>query len=200
VKLFMVGASPFARKVRVLAAERGLAGDIELVVANPHQRPPELVAANPLSKVPTLVADDGAVHIDSFPICIYLDTLGEGEALVLREGPDRFPVLQRYALAHGVMEASVTRRMESMLAVEPDRVAWMDRQLQRTIRVLDRFEATIGEMSAENTIDALTLGCALSYLDFRFPQDEWRAARPRLAAWHQKICERPSMRTTEFHA
>jgi glutathione S-transferase len=200
VKLYMVGASPFARKVRVLAAERGILDDIEIVIANPHERPPELVAINPLSKVPTLVDDDGTAHVDSLPICIYLDTLGGREALVLRDGPDRFPVLQRHAFAHGVMEASVTRRVESLRAVEADRAAWMDRQLQSTNRTLDRFEQTADDLTDSATIDALTLACALSYLDFRFPQDEWRASRPRLADWHAAISERPSLRATEFYA
>ncbi len=48
----MNDASPFARKVRVAAAERGLDRGIELVRLNPHERGAELVAANPLSKVP----------------------------------------------------------------------------------------------------------------------------------------------------
>lgn len=196
----MVGASPYARKVRVLAAERGLLDDIEIVVANPHERPPELVAANPLSKVPTLVADDGTVHVDSLPICLYLDTLGDGEPLVLRDGDDRFPVLQRHALAHGVLDCSVTRRMESQRAAEPDRLAWMDRQAKATARVLDRFEQTIGDWSGTLAIDTLTLACALGYLDFRFPQDDWRAARPGLSDWHAEFSQRPSMRATEFHA
>jgi glutathione S-transferase len=198
VKLFMVGASPYARKVLVFATERGLCDRIELVKANPHERPPELVEANPLSKVPTLVADDGSVHVDSLAICLYLDTLGDAAPLAPLEGPDRWTVMQGHALANGILDAAVTRRMESLRAAEPDRLAWMDRQHQTIIRVLDRVEAQIGRFGDEPRLDTITLACALSYLDFRFPDDGWRKWRPRLVEWHARFEQRPSMQSTSF--
>ena len=198
MKLFMVGASPYARKVRVAAAERGVEDRIELVTANPHERPAELVSANPLSKVPTLVAEDGSVHVDSLAICLYLDTVGERPPLMPLDGPDRWPVLQRHMLAHGIMDCSVTRRMESLRAREPDREAWMNRQLQTTRRVLDRFEAIVDQLGDAPSLDLVTLACALSYLDFRFADDDWRNGRPKLSAWHASFERRPSMQGSAF--
>lgn len=198
LKLFMVGASPYARKVMVFAAERGLYDRIEPVIANPHQRPAALVDANPLSKVPTLVADDGSVHIDSLAICLYLDTLGDEPPLVPPTGPDRWAVLQQHALAHGIIDCSVIRRMEGQLAAEPDRVAWMQRQFLTAGRVLDRFEDTIAMIASAVALDTITLACALSYLDFRFPADNWRKNRPKLAAWQDEFERRPSMQQTQF--
>ena len=197
MKLFMVGASPYARKVLVFATERGLRDRIEPVIANPHERPPELVEANPLSKVPTLIADDGSVHVDSLAICFYLDTLGDAPPLALLEGPDRWPVMQGHAFANGIMDAAVTRRMESLRAAEPDRLAWMERQHKTITRVLDRFEAT-DRLSDEPRLDTITLACALSYLDFRFADDPWRHGRPLLADWHARFEERPSMQQSRF--
>jgi glutathione S-transferase len=198
VKLLMTGASPYARKVLVLAWERGLREQIELVVVNPHERPAELVAANPLSKVPTLIADDGSVHVDSFAICLYLDTLGNHPPLALPDGPDRWSVLQRHALANGILDCSVSRRVESLKAPEPDRLAWMERQAQTADRVLDRFESQVAELGTRIALDTITLACALSYLDFRFAADDWRVGRPRLAAWHTEFEKRPSMQATRF--
>lgn len=198
MKLLMVGASPYARVVRSLAAERGLHEQIEVVISNPHIRPPELVAANPLSKVPTLIADDGTAHADSFAICLYLDTLGETPPIVLREGPERWPTLQRFVLANGVMDCTVIRRVESLMAVEPDRVAWMERQLQTTWRALDRFEETLPSFENHVAVDTIGVACALSYLDFRFPENEWRENRPGLARWLEEFDKRPSMQMTEY--
>ena len=198
MKLFMVGASPYARKVLVLASERGLRDRIEPVIANPHERPAELVNANPLSKVPTLIDDDGSVHVDSLAICLYLDTLGDVPPLAPLDGSDRWPVLQRHALAHGVMDSAVTRRMESLRAAVPDRLAWMERQLKTITRVLDRFEALSHRLSDNAQLDTITLACALSYLDFRFPDDRWRNGRSRLADWHARFEQRPSMQLTSF--
>lgn len=198
MKLFMVGASPYARKVRAVAAERGVLDRIEPVIGNPHERPPALVAANPLSKVPTLIADDGSVHVDSLAICMYLDTLGDASPLVPLAGDDRWPVMQRHALAHGIMDCSVTRRMESLLTPEPDRLGWMDKQFKTTARVLDWFERAVDSFAQSVAIDTLTLACALSYVDFRLASDDWRAGRPRLAAWHAAFEKRPSMQQTKF--
>jgi len=200
MKLFMAGASPYVRKVRALAVERGLHDRLELIAENPHTRPAELVAANPLSKVPTLIADDGVVHVDSLAICLYLDTLGDKPPLIPLSGPNRWLVAQRHALANGVLDCSVTRRMESQLAPVPDRVAWLERQVQTTARALGRFESTIADFGDTVAVDTLTLACALSYLDFRFPDDAWRASYPRLTAWHAEFDTRPSMQLTQYKA
>jgi glutathione S-transferase len=46
-------------------------------------------------------------------------------------------------------------------------------------------------------IGHIALGCALSYIDFRFVGDAWRNEHPKLAAWHARIAARPSFRLTE---
>ena len=198
MQLFMVGASPYARKVLALAVERGIRELIEIVIENPHKRPAALLAANPLSKVPTLVTKEGGVHIDSLAICSFLDTMGGGPPSIPVEGSHRWSVLRRHALAHGVLDCSVSRRVDSLLAPEYDRLAGMERQRQTTIRVLDHFEIEIDGFADGVELDAITLACALSYLDFRFPEDEWRLGRPRLTTWHAEFERRPSMQQTAF--
>lgn len=74
MKLFYAVASPFARKVRVLIAEKQIAS-IEEIHVSPFDLPPELVTANPLSKVPSLLLQDGTVVYDSPVICEYLDSI-----------------------------------------------------------------------------------------------------------------------------
>ncbi len=198
MKLFMVGASPFVRKVRAAAVQVGVDDRIELQIANPHQRPAELVAANPLSKVPTLVDEAGGVHTDSYAICDYLDSLGSAPKLIPLNGDSRQTVLFRHALAHGIMECAVIRRVESLKAVETDRTEWMQRQRRTIERVLDRFE-TDDALDGPPTLDRLTLGAALGFLDFRFPDDGWRDGRPRLTAWLTAFERIPAMaKTTPF--
>jgi len=196
MRLYMSEASPFARKVRISAIERGLDAGIERVLVNPHDRAPDLVAANPLSKIPTLVADDGSAYCDSLAICIYLDTLGHAPPLVPLGGAYGMAVLQRHVQADGILTAAVTRRGESLRSAVPDRIEWMERQRQTVYRVLDRFEQTIDALGDVLAIDAITLGCALGYLDFRFPEDGWRAGRPRLAGWLAAFETRQSMAAT----
>ncbi len=80
MKLFFSPASPYVRKVTVLALETGLDARIERVVTttSPVQRDPGLGAENPRGKVPTLITDDGQVLYDSRVVCEYLDSLHHG--------------------------------------------------------------------------------------------------------------------------
>ena len=48
------------------------------------------------------------------------------------------------------------------------------------------------------TIGHVAIGCALSYLDFRFPDLNWRDVSPEAAAWHKVFAQRPSMVATEI--
>jgi len=43
------------------------------------------------------------------------------------------------------------------------------------------------------TIGHIGVGVALSYLDFRFEDLQWRAGHRRLAAWHATFNARPSV-------
>lgn len=196
MQLFMVGASPYARKVRASAEFVGLGDTLEIKTANPHTCPPELVEKNPLSKVPTLVTEDGEVIFDSFCICEYLDQRGGPNALLPADGRSRRDTLQRHALAHGVMDCAVTRRLEGLRRKDPDRDAWVDRQIGTIGRVLDYFEAS-GALDGPMTLDRITLAAALEFLDFRFPDDGWRADRPRLTAWLKLVSARPEMVKTQ---
>jgi glutathione S-transferase len=43
----------------------------------------------------------------------------------------------------------------------------------------------------------IAVGCALGYLDFRFPQIEWRTPHPNLAKLYDKLMMRPSFMETK---
>lgn len=73
MKLYWAPASPYARKARMVIAERELGSLVEEIIVPPYDDPPELIAANPLGKVPALLTDDGLTLFDSPVICAYLD-------------------------------------------------------------------------------------------------------------------------------
>jgi glutathione S-transferase len=67
-------------------------------------------------------------------------------------------------------------------------------------RALDVLEAEAGTLRDEPaTIGEIAVGCALGWLDFRLPEDDWRMARPDLAAWYETFAARPSMQATVPH-
>ena len=75
MQLIYAAASPFARKVRVLAAETGLLDRIELLdtAVLPTTLNERVNALNPLGKIPVLLSDDGEALYDSRVICEYLE-------------------------------------------------------------------------------------------------------------------------------
>ena len=191
-------ASPFVRKVMAVAIETGLAERIEPVKSVPSPVAPvaELNADNPLGKVPCLVTNDGVALYDSRVICEYLDSLHHGPKLFPPSGAARWTALRRQALGDGIMDAAVLTRYETFTRPEEARWdAWIDSQKQKFRRGLDALEA---ESTSLDVVDVgtLAIACALGYLDFRFADKNWRARRPRLAAWFEQFAKRPSIATT----
>lgn len=179
MKLHYSAASPFVRKVSVVALHHGLA--LDRVDTNPHASPPHLLADNPLSKVPALVLDDGTSLPDSPLICEYLDSIGTAAKLYPSTGAARWAALRLAALADGVLTAAVLRRGLSLQPAEEARSAMMERQKAAIARTLDQLEQEA--LPGALNIGVIGLVCALGYLDFRFPDDGWRTNRPALAAF-----------------
>jgi glutathione S-transferase len=67
----------------------------------------------------------------------------------------------------------------------------VDGQMGKVRRSLDVLE----KETLADTLDigTISVACALGYLDFRYPDEGWRDARPKLAAWYERFAARPSM-------
>lgn len=195
MKLHHSPASPFVRKCMAVAIARGIEGRIELVGTNPHVSPPELLRDNPLSKIPCLVTDDGLAVYDSRVICEYLDTIGEAPSLFPTSGTHRWLRVQTmHALADGILDAAVARRMRFGKPVDEARAAFLARQKAAVERGLDALEAAPPQGLAD--IGAIAVACALGYQDFRFADEPWRATRPKLAAWFEAASQLPPLART----
>ena len=194
MKLFYSKTSPFVRKVLASAITRNLDAQIELVPVNPHASPPELIAHNPLSKIPCLVTDDGYALFDSTVICEYLDEISEFLPLFPPPGSARWRALKLQALGDGILDAAVLRRWERQRPSEPARAAVIARQGEVIARALDLLEADLPANHLD--IGTITIACALGYLDFRTPEEDWRARRPKLAGWMAHISEYEGLKRT----
>jgi glutathione S-transferase len=199
MKLRTNRASPFARKARMLAREAGLAGRVEEIeIAVSPVAPNETLARdNPLVKIPALVTDAGETLYDSAVICEYLDTLHAGRKLFPVAGPQRFTALRRQALTDGILEAAVLCRYE--VAVRPEALRWndwIDGQKRKIRGGLDALEGEVVTWGDEFDIGQIGAACVCGYLDFRFADLNWRAGRPKLAAWFERAARRPSVRET----
>ena len=134
MKLHSNPASPYGRKVKVVAHETGLFPRLSIHNLQTSAVGPDLalVADNPLGKIPCLVLDNGGALYDSRVICEYLDTLHQGARLFPAGGAERWEALRLQALADGIMDAALLTRYETFLRPEALRwTAWVDGQLDK---------------------------------------------------------------------
>jgi glutathione S-transferase len=191
-------ASPYVRKVMVVAIETGQESDLDLTPRKVSPVAPlgEVNRDNPLGKVPCLVTDDGQALFDSRVICEYLDSRHDRPKL-FPAGPARWPALRRQAQADGILDAGILARYETVLRPEERRWPdWIEGQKAKIARALDALEGEAEGFGDAVDIGTIAVGCALGWLDFRYAKDDWRAGRPALAAWFERFAKRPSMAAT----
>ena len=197
MKLRHAAASPFVRKVMVVAHEHGLADRVELVptTVSPVQANESLAPENPLMKVPSLTTDDGQVLFDSPVICEYLDSLAGGGKLFPASGAARWNALRQQALGDGILDALILCRYETTRPEDRRWAGWTDGQMKKAHQGLAAIEGE--DLAGPRTIGHVTIGCMLGYLDFRFPDDGWRNRHPKLAGWYEQASRLPSMQATK---
>ena len=203
MKLFCSLPSPFARKARSLAAEKGL--ELELVEVDVLDPASPVAALNPLRKVPCLVTDDGEAWFDSPVICEWLDAQ-PGPRLLPEDFAARMRVKRLEALADGLLDAAVLVRLESVWpgrTPEQRSTAWMDWQWLKIDGAVGELERHLAARATEGvppmffegagvTLADLAVGSALEWIDFRLPHRPWRAQAPLLATWLARFSMRPT--------
>jgi glutathione S-transferase len=197
MRLHSTITSPYARKVWVVAHETGLISQIERLATNPHADE-YLRTDNPLCRVPTLILDDRSALFDSPVICEYFDSLHSGPKLFPPAGDERWTALRLQALGDGMLDASLSRRMETIRPASEQSSMWIARQIMAINAALDWLEARIQLLDGPIDIGQIAIGCALGYLDLRFPGEPWLKERTRIAKWNTVFQERPSMVATRY--
>lgn len=203
MKLHWSPRSPFVRKVMIVLHETRQLEQVELVRTPVAMGEPNLslVKDNPLIKLPTLVLDDGYALFDSAVICEYFaQQAGPAGLSLFPEDPqDRIRVLRQQALGDGFMDALLLFRQERNKSVARQTRAWLDSFALKTDATLAYLQSHVSEIETTGfDMGAITVGCALSYLDYRYADLRWRERAPALARWHAaQFAQRPSVMATE---
>ena len=189
--------SPYVRKVRIVLAEKRL--DYKLQIEDVWADVETVSDQSPLGKVPCLVLDGGEALFDSRVIVEYVDTLSPVGRLIPDKGRARAEVRTWEALADGLLDAAFLARMEATWVGRTDEQrspAWIARQRARIGQALVAMSSGLGERpwcdGNQFSLADIAVGCALGYLDFRFPDIDWRAAHPNLQRLAEKLAKRPS--------
>lgn len=197
MKLIGSTTSPYVRKVRIVMSEKKL--DYQFIEENVWAADTKMAQYNPLGKVPCLLMDGGEAVFDSRVIVEYLDTLSPVGKLIPSSGRERAEVKTWEALADGVLDAAVLARLEDTWtgrkATERSQ-AWVDRQMDKIDMSLKAMSQGLGDKAycsgIHLSLSDVATGCALGYLDFRFPHIDWRSAHPNLAKLADKLAKRAS--------
>lgn len=197
MKLLGSPTSPYVRKVRIVMAEKKL--DYQFVLEDVWSANTQMAQHNPLGKVPCLLMEGGEVIHDSRVIVEYLDTLSPVGKLIPTTGRERAEVKTWEALADGVLDAAILARMEQVWTLRADSQrcqAWIDRQLDKITNALKAMSQGLGDKphfhGVHMSLADVAVGCALGYLDFRFPAIDWRSPYPNLAKLAAKLEQRQS--------
>lgn len=195
MELIWAGASPYARKVMLVAEELGMAGTIKTTDGSGTPVAPNATTTsyNPLGKLPCLIPAGSPAIYDSRVICQYLIAQVEGQKM-LSEGASRWETLTLESLADGICDAAILIRYETVLRPEATRWSeWLDGQWGKIDRALDAAENRwTAHLAGPFDLGHAALGCALGYLDFRYGDRDWRNGRPNLTAWNEKFTSRAS--------
>jgi len=196
MKLIGALTSPYVRKVRIVMAEKKLDYQLELEDVWTSDA---ILKSNPLGKVPCLVMEGGEAVFDSRVIVDYLDTRSPVSRLIPESSRGRTEVRTWESLADGILDAAILARLEQTWAgrAEGERSqAWIDRQMRK----IDASLAAISTGLADKpyctgihlSLADIAVGCALGYLQFRFPAIDWRTDHKNLARLADKLEARQS--------
>lgn len=197
MKLIGSNSSPYVRKVRIVMAEKKL--DYVFATEDVWASQTTISEVNPLGKVPCLIMEGGEALFDSRVIVEYLDTLSPVGKLIPALGRERAEVKTWEALADGVLDAAILARLEATWGERSKAQrcpAWIERQLGKVQASVKAMGRGLGDKpfcaGIYLSLADVAVGVALGYLDFRFPQIDWRGENQNLAKLYDKLMLRAS--------
>jgi glutathione S-transferase len=190
--------SPYARKARIALAEKKI--EFQVVEQSPWEGDNPVHAYNPLGKVPVLVLDDGTALFDSRVIVEYIDSVSPVSRLIPEPVRQRIGVRRWEALADGVCDAAVMAVLERRRPAAQQNADWIARQqrkVQEGVAEMARELADKAWCNGEGySLADIATGCALGYLDLRYPELAWRTQFEHLGRHYDKLSERKSFADT----
>ncbi len=199
MKLVASKTSPYARKVRIVLAEKHL--DAEWVDENVWAPDTKVKLYNPLGKVPVLLLDDGTAIYDSRVIVEYLDSAVPVARLIPEGGRERAMVKRWEALGDGIADAGVAIFLERKRLAETQNQDWVVRQLGKIESGIAAAARELGDRKfchgESLTLADISLACALLWLEFRLPEVKWRETYTNLRAWVERMEARQEFINTQ---
>ena len=195
MECYVTNNSPYARKVRIVAFEKGLYDDVEWKTITREERG-DIQDFNPLGKVPVASLKTGDIVCDSPVICAYLDSLTSSRNLIPESKLKRWPVLTLEALGDGLGEAVIAVSQENQRPNENRSQSVVDRQTGKIMSALSVLDDAASDFNDPPLLGEIAVACALGYMEFRKIVPEWRETFANLERWYICILKRQSFTRT----
>ena len=197
LQLISATPSPYARKVRIALAEKGIA--FELLTEVPWNDTTSTPKFNPLEKLPVLILEDGSSVYESNYILQYLELKYPTPPMLPADVDGILAARKLEVLCDGVCDALVLTFFERMRA-EGASPEWMARQrrkidggVKEMARIVGKGDWAVGDRFSLGDIAAGTL---VGYMAVRFPELPWRTQYPNLAELSDRLEQRPSFKNS----
>ena len=200
-QLISATPSPYARKVRIALAEKGL--PFELLTEVPWHSTTSTPRYNPLEKLPVLLLPDGSNVYESSYILQYLELKYPWIPLLPDDIDGKLAARKLEVLCDGVCDAVVLTLFEKMRAGggSPE---WLARQRRKIDGGLAEMAKIVGsrQWATGNSFSLgdIAVGTAVAYLSVRFQELPWRTLYPDLALLSDRLEQRPSFRDSVPYA
>ena len=198
LKLIASRTSPYARKARIVLAEKKV--EYQMIETSPWDGDNPVHAYSPLGKVPVLILDDGTHIYDSRVIAEYVDLVSPVSRLSPEPARQRIAVRKWEALSDGVCDATAATVMEGRRPPELRSAQWVERQHRKVHEGVAEMSRELGDAlwchADGYSLADIACGCALGYLDLRYAEFDWRNAYPNLERLADKLAKRASFAET----
>lgn len=198
MKLISATPSPYARKVRIALAEKGI--PFELVTEVPWDRSTATPKYNPLEKLPVLILEDGSGIYESSYILQWLEAKYPQVPLLPQDVDGKLAARQLEVLSDGVCDAVVLTFFERRRGAQAQSSEWLGRQRRKIEGGVRELARRIGNRTSavghEFSLGDIAVGSMLTYLRVRFADFEWFDLYPNLAAYSERLEQRPSFANT----
>lgn len=202
MRLISATPSPYARKVRIVAIEKGL--DLDLVNDIPWGPDTVVAQFNPLEQLPILITDDGVSIYNSNFIVDWLERQFPEPALIPSGDAEFLQCKKLEIIATGVLDASLLYTREVRRA-DSDR-EWLARQERKILGGLAEVSRVLGRrpfaLAGRFTLADAAIGTMLAAFEFAgsaglpTPVGDWRAIHGALGDYLDRLSERESFTQT----